>query len=776
MNKTSKQTELPVFFDQSRWRWRIIKISVSAICIALLGFLAWIVPAMLSPVPVQPYKPSQAIASPSTGLPKRPAVQDVAAVMNSANTPVIGQGPLVRVLQVARDGGSIIGVDPFTHAPLTTIHQKDAQLIGDHPYVIEKYGNTNGKRLMLTFDDGPDPRFTPQLLDMLAREGVPSTFFVVGTNMVKHPEIAQRIVREGHIIGNHTATHANLEKASAVNATQEINQTQRIIRATINRDTSYFRPPYIDSTDQGLRNGIKGILQSQQLGYVIASYHFDTHDWGFKDGQSPPLPSLAGDADQVILLHDGGGDRTHTLAYVERLIKKAKAQGYQFATMQQLHPQARLFAPTQPALADTAALTIAKMALVWPQSLVWYLFGLSVLLLFLNLAINVILATLNRRRAKKRTYPDSFKPFVSVIIPAYNEGRVLGHTVRSVLKSKHKKLEVIIVDDGSTDNTAQIAKQLATKSRQVTLIRQENQGKSNALNRGIRQASGEIVICVDADTTFPPQTVRKLVRHFKNPAVGAVAGTVKVGNCANALARWQSLEYIVGTHVERNAQAYLDAIVVVPGACGAWRRSAVIEAGGYSQSTLAEDCDITLSVRKAGYQVVQDNEAISYTECPLTISDLAKQRFRWLFGNLQSFWKHRNMFFKRRYGWLGMLSLPNAALNIILPITFWPLLLALAIQNVITGNYLVIVLFLALTVGMHFITAVVGLIFAREAMGRHLLVVPMTRFVYLPLRTYLLYRSVTTALKGAYVGWNKLARSGPKPAAPQDGLRRSKPS
>src|SRR6185369_13789720 len=250
----------------------------------------------------------------------------------------------------------------------------------------------------------------------------------------------------------------------------------------------------------------------------------------------------------------------------------------------------------------------------------------------------------------------------------------------------------------------------------------------------------------------------QLVRHFGDPKVGAVAGTVRVGNVHNLLTRWQALEYITSIAVDRAAQAYLGAIMVVPGACGAWRRSALMAVGGFSDRTLAEDCDVALSVHEAGYSIVQDMSAVGRTECPMTLGDLAKQRFRWIFGNIQSYWKHRRMFFSRRFGWLGSFVLPSATLMLLLPMLFWPLLLGVTVSNIVAGRWWVLLLFPLLIMAVQTFVAFIGLLFAKESM-RHLFAVPVTRLIYGPLRTYILYRSLLTVLRGALVSWNKFKRT-----------------
>jgi biofilm PGA synthesis N-glycosyltransferase PgaC len=316
-------------------------------------------------------------------------------------------------------------------------------------------------------------------------------------------------------------------------------------------------------------------------------------------------------------------------------------------------------------------------------------------------------------------------------------------------------MEVVIVDDGSKDGTGKVAADLARRYKRVHAFTKANGGKSSGLNFGIKHARGEIIIGIDADTVFLPATVTRLVRHFIDPEVGAVAGNVKVGNIQNMVTRWQMLDYIIGIYIERNAQAALGSVLIVPGACGAWRKSVVLAAGGYKHVTLAEDFDLTLSVHRLGYKVLQDNTAISYTEAPDNLQALTKQRFRWLYGTMQAFWKHRDMMFRRRYRWAGMFVMPLAIFNVILPLVFIPTLMIINIENVLAGNWHTVIIFFVATIALQSITATIGIVLARED-KRHLLAVPYTRLVYSPIRTWLLYRTAFRAIRGAYAGsvWN----------------------
>lgn len=743
--------ELPVFFDATGRRWYLTKWFLAALLVAVVGLFLKFVPLIAAPAPL----PGGVVRGAMAPIHE---AHDLEQAFNASNTPVIGRGQFIRAVSVRGTGDGMGLYDVFSGRHIRDVTPEEQLDIGTNRYALERYGQVPDGQMVLTFDDGPHPDYTPRLLDTLSRQHVPAAFFVVGSAVVKYPDVAERITREGHTIANHTFSHLDFDYGGSMQGMQEINQTTRVITAATGHRTAFMRVPYAGATDQSLRAGVKGILHAQRLGYVPVAYDYDTRDWAFKSAQKPD-PSFLDGSGKILLLHDAGGDRSHTLQYVKELIPMARKAGYQFVGLESVYHGRDLQVPARPTAGDKAAFTLGQMALVWPVRLIGQLFALNVLLILLVIGTNVTFAVLQNRRARRPPKtPRSYRPLVSVLIPAYNEAKVLTNSVRSVLASHYKHIEVIIIDDGSKDDTYAVARKLAAKYPCVTAVRQRNSGKAVALNRGLRRAKGEVVVCMDADTVFERETMWRLARHFYDPNVAGVAGYVRVGNIQNALTRWQALEYMTSIAIERGAQAFLGAITVVPGACGAWRRKTVLAAGGFSHRTLAEDCDIALSVRETGYAIVQEPNAISYTECPLNLEDLAKQRFRWVFGNIQSYWKHRRMFFNRRFGWLGMFVLPNAALSVLLPMLFWPFLVTLTAANVLAGRWWVMLIFFGVMLTLQFIVAGVGLALARES-PRHLVAVPMTRLVYAPLRTYILYRSLLTALSGAFVGWNKVSRS-----------------
>ena len=278
-----------------------------------------------------------------------------------------------------------------------------------------------------------------------------------------------------------------------------------------------------------------------------------------------------------------------------------------------------------------------------------------------------------------------------------------------------------------------------------------------------RAAQGDILVTLDADTVFTPETVANLVRQFAvdpDGRLGAVAGVVRVGNRErNLLTRWQGLEYLTQIGIERSAYAHLGAVPIIPGACAAWRKTAVTEVGGYSDSTLAEDCDLTLSLHQAGWRVSQDDEALAFTEAPDHADALLAQRIRWTFGTLQAIFKHRNMLLRRRYGWLGMAVLPYMVVSVLVPIVFLPFIAVMGVLAVQSSGWAIVGLYFLLFLALHLLIAAVAVVLMRERWA-NLLMIPIYRVVHEPLRAYLLYTSVYLAVRGVKLGWNKLQRTG----------------
>jgi biofilm PGA synthesis N-glycosyltransferase PgaC len=410
-------------------------------------------------------------------------------------------------------------------------------------------------------------------------------------------------------------------------------------------------------------------------------------------------------------------------------------------------------------------LFVVQALLVWPNKL------LSVLFLFAMLAVvltgfgNAALAWVRSLRRRRMTFPspqDRVLP-TSVVLAAWNEELVIARTLRSILSSDYPIQEVIVVDDGSTDGTAPEVWQVMAQDPRFLLLRQPNTGKAKALNHGVQKATGDFVVTLDADTMMTSSTVSKMMRHFARDGsdrLGAVAGVVRVGNReTNVLTRWQALEYLTQIGIERSAQDALGAISIIPGACAAWRKEAILDAGGYSSITLAEDCDLALSLHHRGWKVTQDDEALAFTEAPETVDDLLTQRTRWTFGMLQAIWKHQGMLFRPKYGALGCLVMPNFVLSVMMPVIFLPFVMIMGWLTVQQQGWGVLVEYFILFLLAHLVIAAIAVKLMNERY-HHLLMVPVYRLVYEPLRAYLLYTSVFLAIKGGRMGWTKLVRTG----------------
>lgn len=749
--RANPRPSVPVFFDASGKRWRRIIIGAIILMFSFTGAGAWVTSEAAEPTWVQPLNQS----------PEYPRA--LLATADVTDIPLIGEEngkSFVRMALVERTEGRVYLADPFSNDIFREATAQEIGEIGGSPYVMERFGAPGDHEMMFTFDDGPSAQDTPAILDILSREGVPATFFTIGRNIVKNPEIFQRIIREGHMVGNHTMSHADFYANDDMRNREELIATDRIMRSTAGYATRLFRIPEGDPDNNPL-----AVLQAQQLGYLHVDMDLDTLDWNYAPGQEVAVPELDGSG-AVVLLHDGGGDRSGTVKMLEKLIVDAKAKGYTFSTIGPIVPPD--FQPVltmDPSFADHATMSASVLLIVAPDTLITWLFWFGIGSLTIMSVLYVVLALVNHRRQQRKRWPrleEAELPLVSVILPVFNEEPVIARTLAALKASDYPAIEVIAIDDGSTDRTLAVIEAAAREWPQLRVLTQQNAGKSAASNRGIGAALGEIIVTLDGDTIFEPQTVRMLARHFTDPDtgrhIGAVAGHVKVGNRRNLLTAWQSLEYISGICVTRMAEGLVGAISIVPGACAAWRAEALVKTGGYSHETMAEDADLTLSIQRLGYKVVQENRAVAWTEAPMTVRGLARQRLRWTYGNVQALYKHRSMILHPGCGVLGMIALPYALLSTLIPLVFMPLTIIVAGMSVASGNWSSIAAFAAFVAITHMVISIVAVLMVRERLW-HLLIVPIYRIIYEPLRAYLLYASLLRALKGQVVGWYKPERT-----------------
>jgi cellulose synthase/poly-beta-1,6-N-acetylglucosamine synthase-like glycosyltransferase/peptidoglycan/xylan/chitin deacetylase (PgdA/CDA1 family) len=675
--------------------------------------------------------------------------------------------PGSRTFEVDRVTGDIDD-EAYTHLPTN--------------YVIRQFGYVPGK-VALTFDDGPDPEWTPQILDILKEKHVRATFFVIGSNAEANPDLVQRIVAEGHEVGNHTYTHPNLADTPTTAVALELNATQRLFQALTGRSLVLFRPPYLGDAEPDDTSEIIPIEIAQSLGYLTVGEVVDPIDWSLPGADKiveramyqleHPRPDVRGN---TILLHDAGGDRSQTVEALPILIDKLRARGYQIVPVSELigFKRDQAMPPLPPTLA-LLNVRIVFLTISWAGRFLYYAFLAAI---WLGVSRLIFLAGLSlwnsRREAAQRLAPPQQNLHVSVIVPAYNEEKVIAQTVERILESEHRDLDVIVIDDGSQDNTSGVLKAAFGSDQRVTLIRVPNGGKAEALNIGLARSTGDIIVALDADTQFQPDTIPRLVRWFVEPDVGAVAGNAKVGNRINMITRWQALEYIVAQNLERRALAALGTLTVIPGAVGAWRKSVLQAMGGFRSDTLAEDQDLTIGIQAKGYRVRFDSSAVAWTEAPATMRGLAKQRFRWAFGTLQCLWKYRSLTFNPRYGALGMIALPQVwlfqiALTALAPLADLLLIWQLVSQWIayaqhgseFTNTDLVTVgIYYVVFIVVDLLAAMFGFLMERNENWSLLWWLPLQRFGYRQLMYYVVVRSISAAIRGAFVGWGKLERTG----------------
>ncbi|MFG3209142.1 bifunctional polysaccharide deacetylase/glycosyltransferase family 2 protein [Streptomyces tendae] len=636
------------------------------------------------------------------------------------------------------------------------------------------------KTIVLTFDDGPDPTWTPQVLEILDKYDVPGTFFLVGSMVSRHPGIVRDMVEQGNEVGVHTFTHVDLSYQSQARVTREIEQTQLALAGAAGITTTLFRAPYSSQTD-AIDNYSWPVYESLgEDGYTSVFIDTDSDDWK-RPGVSKIVQWATPEDGEgaSVLFHDAGGERSQTIEALPKYIEKMKAKGYTFTTvsgaMADQQPtgagstgagpvgeqglQAAHHEATGATLYEGRALVAAVAVAEWTVP------ALSVGLLIVGVAVMgrfammLVLARRHHRQRNRRRFswgPPVTGP-VSVIVPAYNEKECIEATLRSLARSTHP-IEIIVVDDGSTDGTAEIAESLGLPG--VRVVRQANAGKPAALNNGVRHARYDIVVMMDGDTVFEPDTVRHLVQPFADPSVGAVAGNAKVGNRRTLIGAWQHIEYVMGFNLDRRMYDLLRCMPTIPGAIGAFRREAVLQVGGMSDDTLAEDTDITIALHRAGRRVVYEEHARAWTEAPGSLGQLWSQRYRWSYGTMQALWKHRRCLTdKGPSGRFGRVGMPLVVLFQVVTPVFAPLIDVFTVYSMVFVDFRAALLAWLAVLAVQLVCAAYAFRLDREKY-RYLLMMPLQQLAYRQMMYLVLIHSCVTALTGGRLRWQKLKRTG----------------
>jgi len=665
------------------------------------------------------------------------------------------------------------------------------------PYRVARYGFSKNQ-LALTFDDGPDPQWTPKILDVLKRERAPASFFLIGLEAESFSSLTRRIYREGHEIGNHTFTHPDISTIGNTYMRVELNLTEQLFASRLGIRTMLFRPPYSVDAEPDTEDEVRPLELTQSLGYITIGNKIDTRDWNDEPALSPQqiaarvldhLPPCQPNDTQcgnIVLMHDGGGNRERTVLALPLIIDGARARGFQFVPVYQLMGKKK--ADVMPPL-PTSQYWSALLNWIgfWLASAVMtgitVIFFLGDILMTGRLISVGVLAIYDRLRSHVYGAPEqiaAYRPRVAVLIPAYNEEKVIERTIQGALDSDYPNLRVIVIDDGSKDRTLEIARRAFAPEEaagKVLILTKPNGGKAEALNFGLEHiGDAEIFVGIDADTIIAPDAIVRMVPHFLNPKVAAVAGNAKVGNRVNLWTRWQALEYITSQNFERRALNTMGAVSVVPGAIGAWRTEAVRAAGGYHVDTVAEDADLTMALLRNGYRVEYEDQALAFTEAPTNANALMRQRFRWSFGILQAIFKHKGVF--ARKGALGFVALPNILIfQILLPLVS-PFIDVMFVVGVIwyflqkhfhpestdPASFQRLLIFFVAFLVIDFIASSIAFALERrhpEAREDAWLLsqVWLQRFAYRQVFSLVLFRTLKRAIQGRPFAWDKLDRT-----------------
>jgi cellulose synthase/poly-beta-1,6-N-acetylglucosamine synthase-like glycosyltransferase/peptidoglycan/xylan/chitin deacetylase (PgdA/CDA1 family)/spore germination protein YaaH len=669
-----------------------------------------------------------------------------------------GSGDFITVGDQLRDGERRISILPS--GELTESYTKLPM-----PESITRQGDPGPHKVALTFDDGPDPKWTPKILQILKEKKAPAAFFVLGTQAQHYPDLLERIVREGHEIGNHSYSHRNLAEAGDQQIELELNATTRLIEAMTGRSTAYFRPPY-NSDGTPVESGeLRALRVARDLGYLTVTQSIDPDDWE-RPGADTLLRRVKIQRPEgaVILLHDSGGDRSQTVAALPGIIDYLRARGDQIVPLSEIInlPRDTVMPPlskeSQPLSARYVYGGFALLRFL--ETGAWTLLVGVTLLALLRVIFYLLCALRQKRREHEspRPVPTSF-PSASVLLAAYNEERVIASTIRHLLDSDYPgQLEILVVDDGSNDGTSAVVEQMAVSEPRLHLFRQSNGGKSSALQRALAEARHDTIVMIDADTMVASDGLRKLIAPLADPAVGAVSGYIRVGNTKKWLGRFQDLEYAAAFEIDRRAQDFLGCIVVAPGALSAFRRDALLQAGPISNDTLAEDTDLTLQLHRLGWKVVFASDAFADTEAPETLKALLSQRFRWAYGTLQCLWKYGKMTFSPGSGWLGWFALPSIWVFQIAVVAVTPILDIMVLVSLWFGRGIAIWPYFLASLLLDVVLAFAALSLAGRKRREAWASVPM-RLLYRPLLGYVAWKCILKASGGSWVRWAKLDRT-----------------
>jgi cellulose synthase/poly-beta-1,6-N-acetylglucosamine synthase-like glycosyltransferase/peptidoglycan/xylan/chitin deacetylase (PgdA/CDA1 family)/spore germination protein YaaH len=726
--------------------------------------------------------------------PSNPASLDaLASVAPGHDVDIEGEGDIMRVTGLPREGKRTVEIDTDEPDPRKKLIIDEHMDVYPQTYTVQYYGY-HPNQVAISFDDGPDPKWTPRILDILDQKNVKGTFLIIGEEALENVSVMKRELREGHEIGNHTYTHPDISNISLRQLDLEVKLTERLFASKLGVQPLYFRPPYDVDEEPDTDDQAAPIVHIQRDGYIVIGNKIDTNDWDERAKRTPAeiaqsvldqlarmktKPQFRG---SIILMHDGGGDRSATVAALPVLIDTLRAHGYTLVpvsalmgkTAEEVMPR---LTPWQYVRAIPDSIAFSTLAFI--GNFIVMVFFVGDVLMSARLVLVGLFAIIDRLRRPHRQASPGFNPQIAVLIPAYNEEKVIVRTIRSVLHSDFGNLRVIVIDDGSSDNTYEVAREAYAReiaSGRVEVLTKDNGGKAAALNYALDRLDEEFYVGIDADTVIAADAITKLIPHFEDPEVGAVAGNAKVGNRVNLWTRWQALEYVTSQNFERRALNLFNVVTVVPGAIGAWRTAAVKKAGGYPLNTVAEDADLTMNLLEQKYKVVYEDRALAFTEAPIDARGLMRQRFRWSFGILQAVWKHRMAFVRNKA--MGLFALPNILIfQMFLPLVspFIDLMFAAGVIHFLidrhyhpeaasAASFMKLLAYFVTFLLIDFVTSSIAFSLERrhpanKGDGWLLFHIWLQRFAYRQVFSIVLFKTLKRAIDGKPFNWDKLERT-----------------
>jgi len=698
----------------------------------------------------------------------------------SLNIETTGVGEVYSIDNKAESGNRDIQLDD-------QLFVIQSQIISqDKPALVEKSGHVN-KTIALTFDDGPHPETTEKVLDILDSYGVKGTFFVIGKNVLAYPDVTKAIIDRGHEIENHSHTHPVFSQIDQEAQIQEILASNAAIESITGIIPKYFRKPYSNLSNIDTDQSVEYLSYLKTLNLSASEYDIDSKDW-LVDSPEESVQKVIEEIEisqgnfSQILFHDTSERVDNTLIALPRIIEYLQENDIEIVRVDELDTNAEVRTNIKP---ET---TIFYRAIYSKQKVFNFIFMFNIFALLISILrstwliigtfiykVNMVLklSFFSHINQKQRRYPP-----LAVIIACHNEELVIKKTIDSLIACNYPKLQIVVVNDGSTDRTAEIVEEMSKIYTNIKLINSMKMGKAKALQRSIKEVRTKWIVFCDADTIFE----KKALHNFSNNIliadenIGAIAGNILVGNQRNLITLSQTIEYGISQQFIKPAQDVINTITVVPGAVGMWRRDALIKSGGFLHDTLAEDADATMRIISIGKKVRFNSEARAKTEVPENFKDLFRQRTRWQLGNMQALYKHKKGVFNPHYSTLGFVGLPlfyiDIAMNVMYPLlslftlyifisTYYNLQLPMFASIPYLDQYILNVLALLFII-LELALSIYVIIFQKHGFFNKLklfLTLPFFLIVYKFFLSYATCISAIRALKGTHHGWNYLNRT-----------------